>query len=190
MPLLNTKLNHRTLQTAGLLLCALSLSFSALAQDLAPTSRFQLGPTINSFSSLAPGPIGVAATPTQLLTSLNGCTTVDMISVNGGVSTFATLPSPGALASGICESYLAISPGLGGFPTGYVYVTQGNRIYQTPPTGGTVTLFTTLPAVPSDNSHSGITFDSVGTFGNAMIVSVFLGGHPKPANSGHLKTGQ
>src|SRR5205823_5910898 len=63
---------------------------------------------------------------------------------------------------------IAVSPGLGGFPAGNVYVTVNNGVYVFPPTGGTATLFATLPDIL--NGNNGITFDAVGTFQNKMIV--------------------
>ena len=79
---------------------------------------------------------------------------------------FATLFNRPALPS---EEYIAISPGLGGFPASYVYVVQGTNIVQVTPDGLTVTVFTTIPLLPCN--HNGITFDHVGTFGFDMIIT-------------------
>ncbi len=70
-----------------------------------------------------------------------------------------------------------ISPGLGGFPLGHVYVVQGPRIYEFTQGGSLVGLFATVPTANAD--HSGITFDREGTFGHKMIVT---------ASTGHVYT--
>ena len=75
---------------------------------------------------------------------------------------------------GCLEEYLDISPGLGGFPAGHVYVTQGRNIYEFTPTGDLVgDPFATVPI--ADRDHTGITFDRVGTFDHQMIITSVTG---------------
>jgi len=121
--------------------------------------------------------VGIAVSTTQLLVTENGCQTIYSVNSSGtAYSVFATLPTTHVSAPS-CESYIAISQGLGGFPAGEVYVTQGNVIYKIASTGGTPTVFATIhglneAALLSAGFHSGITFDAVGTFGYNMIVTV------------------
>jgi hypothetical protein len=122
-------------------------------------------------SSFAPvtQPIGIAASSLFLFVTqlAPGTSPSQVLSVDSfGVSrVFATLFTNTAGA----EEYIAISPGLGGFPGNFIYVTQGTRIVQVPPfTGSPVTVFATIPSLPA--SHNGITFDHVGTFGFDMII--------------------
>ena len=82
------------------------------------------------------------------------------------MTTFATLPPTGNAS---LERYIAISPGLGGFLAGYVYVTVGKNTYQITADGSKVTRFVTIPSMP--NGETGITFDTVGTFGYSMILT-------------------
>ncbi|MBV9764254.1 MAG: hypothetical protein JOZ48_05355 [Acidobacteriaceae bacterium] len=124
------------------------------------------------------GPVGIAATQDQLLVSDYTCTHVYSVGSEGDATLFATLPQPAGLAGVTnCETYLAISTGAGGFPTGDVYATQGPNVYQIAPDGSAVTLFTVLPGVSGYvNVHTSITFDNVGSFGNQMIVTSSNGG--------------
>lgn len=117
---------------------------------------------------------GVAATLDKLLVTQPFCSDprrVVSITSSGNVTVFATLPPLGV--DGCREEYIGISPGLGGFPAGYVYVTQGPNILKITPDGTSVTPFVTIPSLGP--SHTGITFDRVGTFGNDMIVTGFDG---------------
>ena len=61
-----------------------------------------------------------------------------------------------------------------------MYVTQGKNIIKVSPDGSSVTLFTTIPSLPS--SHNGITFDHVGTFGYDMIVTAGTGYPQSPTH--------
>jgi hypothetical protein len=80
------------------------------------------------------------------------------------------------------EISIAISPGLGGFAPGWVYVVYPNTsgtvsVAKIPPTGGAPQPFTTL-TTPIPNpllAVLGITFDQVGTFGNNLIVTTGTG---------------
>ena len=102
-----------------------------------------------SFSVNVPAPIGIAATPNKLLFSQPFCDTqtfggslvlrgvYDLIGPNRIVPL-----APAALAIGGCdENYLAISPGLGGFANGNIFVVNfpvagTPSVFQTPPGGG------------------------------------------------------
>ena len=97
----------------------------------------------------------------------------------GSCTVFAVLPTPAAHPP-VWEEYIAISPGVGGFAAGDIYVTQFENVYKISPDGSTVTLFATIPAfVNHDYFHSGITFDTSGNYGNKMIVTGqnFMDGH-------------
>jgi YVTN family beta-propeller protein len=117
-----------------------------------------------------PLPIGVAANSTRLLaTEFNDCTTIFSISSTGVVSTFATAPN---LDPACEEAYPAISPGFAFFTKGEVFLTQGPDIFEVGPKGGTMTLFAAVPGYGENpDEPTGITFDTVGTFGFNLLVS-------------------
>lgn len=131
------------------------------------------------FASIA-GPVGAAATPGRLYVTSPVCGNprqVLSIDSSGAVSGFATLP---ARPDGCYEDHVAVagpadlskpgfpSPTKGGFPSNYVYVTQGSRILQITPDGA-VSLFATITACGA--SHTGITFDRIGSFDYRMLVT-------------------
>lgn len=114
-----------------------------------------------------PGANAVSATPTALLAmSESDCSTVYSISAAGQTSTFATLPGA---ASHCPEQAIAVSPGLGNFVAGTVYVLQGSNLYEISPDGRTVTL---LPGLSQLNggSYAGLTFDYAGSFGYGLLA--------------------
>jgi hypothetical protein len=118
------------------------------------------------FASVA-GPIGVAATPAQLIVSEYCTGKLDKINDLGTVSFFTAIPG---YPDGTCiEMYLAISPGLGTWAPTDIYATQGGQVWKISPDGSSVSPFATIPACGA--THSGITFDHVGTFGFDMIVT-------------------
>ena len=110
-------------------------------------------------------PIGVAVTSTRVLVAQFISDRIKQFDSSGTVSNFADLPTTGHTV----ERYLAISPGLGGFPKNYIYATVGQNIYQITPDGMTVTLCVNIPSTP--NGETGITFDTVGTFNYKMILT-------------------
>jgi len=128
-----------------------------------------------------PGPVGLSATTTNVLYTHPFCETVAgtrKISTLGG-GDFAVLPDQfaGPNQNLTCaENYLATSPGLGGFPAGVTYVfavvNQGTaseaRVILREP-GGTV--FATLPAGFAPVNHAYVSFDTVGSFGFALLVT-------------------
>ena len=128
-------------------------------------------PTFFTSASL---PTGIAATPAKMYVTEYCNPTVDTINEAGTVTTpFATLPgNPGECK----ERYVAISPGLGTWAAGDIYVTDGGVVYKVTPDGLGVTTFTTITGCGYD--HSGITFDHVGgpsAFGFDMIVTCGTG---------------
>jgi len=130
------------------------------------------------------GPVGLVATTSEVLYSHPFCQTV----TNGRTinnlsgSLFATLPDQiaGSNPDRTCaENYFAISPGLGGFSAGAVYVSAVVNQNPANPSSGTNvilrepgnTLFATLPAGFAPTNHAYVSFDTVGTFGFALIVT-------------------
>ena len=116
-------------------------------------------------------PIGVAVTPTAILVTQLNSDNVTAFDDSGNTSIFATLPPSGRTV----ERYIAISPGLGLFPAGYVYVLVDKTVYEITPDGSTVNVCATLPDLP--NGNNSLTFDNVGTFGGDMIVLDYQDGH-------------
>ena len=137
-------------------------------------------------------PIGIAYSPfvNKLLVTQPFCGTavgsnvtgynVTAIDSSGNSSLFANL-GPQALSTNPAyghnttpfnscfEDYIAVSPGLGGFPLNQVYVTQGQTIVSIPPGGGAPTTFVT--GLPTTDTETSISFDTVGTFCNNMIIT-------------------
>ena len=132
-------------------------------------------------------PIGIGATSTKLLFSSPYCETQDqprgVYSVTGLAPGVPGAVDPGTVTMqfsipelGGCagaENYFAISPGLAGFPANSVYVTN-------PTSAGANTDVVLVDGNPNpfikdiidtQSGHAGITFDTVGTFANALIVT-------------------
>ena len=122
-------------------------------------------------------PIGIAATQdgllyTQYCVANAGEPTIFKVTDTGTPSVFApAFPSQ----AGCVEKYLDVNPGLGPWASKvrYVYVTQGSDVFEITPDGSAVTLFATIPSGVS--THSGITFNRVGTFANDMILTDITG---------------
>jgi hypothetical protein len=167
---------------------------------IALTSQFasaQVAP-----AKIIPGagaPIGIAATPTELLYSEPYCQTTPgsrvINSVNpstSAITLFATLPDEIAagtlsLANQLTtcgENYFAISAGQGGFLSfaGDVYVNtftytgtdpgpfaMSNHILHYSKTGTFVSEFAGPGTLGTLGNHAGIIFDTTGTFQNALI---------------------
>ena len=121
------------------------------------------------------GTVGVAASTSQLLFTQPFCATSGVTrgvySVNtttGAASLYAAIPETGTCT----ENYIALSTGSGGFAAGAAYVTAGGTIFVVPPGGGSATPLTiTGDALSGPGGHSGIGFDTVGTFGNRLIFT-------------------
>ena len=116
---------------------------------------------------------GLAATQNKLLFTTQNQPSLFQIDSSGTSCTlFAALPSPVNPISGVVEEYIAISPGTGGFPAGWIYVTQYEKVFKISPDGSSVTLFATIPTFSNHTYfHGGITFDRSGNYGNKMIVT-------------------
>src|SRR6266702_3065580 len=100
------------------------------------------------------GPIGVAASKTDVIASQYCSQKIDKIDCFGNVTVLATIPGGGTCS----EKYMTIAPAQSanaGFTPRDIFVTQGNQIFKVsagPPV--TVTLFATLPINTTD--HTGI----------------------------------
>jgi hypothetical protein len=139
--------------------------------------------TSSSVFASVPAPIGVAASQSQLVVSEYCTGNLDTIDDLGTVSLFTSIPG---YPVGTCtEMYLAISPGLGTWAASDLYATQGGQVWKISPDGSSVTPFATIPSCGV--THSGITFDHVGTFGFDMIVSC-NNGNVYRVNSGGTPT--
>lgn len=65
------------------------------------------------------------------------------------------------------EVYIAVSPGLGGFPEGYIYVNSADMIFEISPDGTRAQSFSQpLPG----NSVMYLAFDKVGTWGHQLLA--------------------
>ena len=156
--------------------------FALAAIMAAVTASAQQMPTIISLTSagnIGAGPNGIAATANELLYTQPFCAgkqtrgTYNMNRPLGSGAFTSTLldliPETGQCS----ENYLTISTGLGGFTAGDRYAT-GSSI--TNPTNeavyknGSLTPF--IDMLPAPNQHAGITFDTAGTFGFDLIVTL------------------
>jgi len=127
-------------------------------------------------------PIGVGATTSELLFSQpfgsiapqpRGIYSVTNISAAGPVRT-ATLAQTISLPTTMdAENYFYISPGLGGFAAGSVYATNPTSLSSDAVYKDGILFINAIP--DSNPGHAGITFDTVGTFRNAMIVTTSSG---------------
>ena len=143
----------------------------------------QTSPTIISATSAGnngAGPNGIAATTSELLFTQPFCPGqqtrgIYQENLAAGTSTLlfpmpVTGPCVGAGTQG-AENYLAISLGLGGFTAGDTFVTG---VSTTNSTNDEVfkngsTKF--IDSIPGSKNHTGITFDTAGTFGFNLIVT-------------------
>jgi hypothetical protein len=146
---------------------ALFLGITGGAAAYPYMERDAIAPAGSSVFASVPAPIGVAAAQAQLIVSEYCTGVLDKIDDLGNVSFFASIPG---YPVGTCiEMYLAISPGLGTWTANDIYATQGGQVWKISPDGSTVLPFATIPACGA--THTGITFDHVGTFGFDMIVT-------------------
>ena len=121
-----------------------------------------------------PNATGVAAGRADLLVSEFCTGNIDKVACDGTFSLFATIPQ---LPTACQEKYLAMAPSqsaMAGFTPRDVFITQGDDVFKF--SGGTLTLFATIPCGARHADHTGITFDHVGTFGFNMIVTCQNGG--------------
>jgi len=171
----------------------------AAAVVLMGTAAAQQTPIIIQPNGIAAN--GIGATTNQLLFSQpfgtaapqqRGIYSVTNISATGPVRTASVAKTISLPTTRNAENYFYISPGLGGFPAGSVYATN-------PSTASTDAVFKDgslfINGIPDSNpGHAGITFDTGGTFGNALIVTtssgvfgfnsagVLLFAYPAPSN--------
>lgn len=102
--------------------------------------------------------------------SINFQSEILSIDSNGRENTIASLPDPfGCLQ----KDHLAISPDVGDFPAGYIFVVQGSwggvNIWKISSDGSSISPF--LTNLPPLGQSAYITFDTTGSFSNDMIVS-------------------
>ncbi len=127
--------------------------------------------TPTSSGNTGAAPNGVAATTSVLLFTQPYCPDKQARGI------YSTNPSTGAstlvtsLPGTACtENYLTISSGLAGFPAGATFATA---VSPTNPSQEAVyrngALF--INGIPAPYQHAGITFDTSGTFGGALIVT-------------------
>jgi hypothetical protein len=119
------------------------------------------------------GPVGIALKRHALLYTVytiakDGDPTIFKVTDKGAESVFAPkFPS----IRGNAEVEIVVNPGRGPWEdfAGYVYATQGSKIFEITPDGNDVKLFVQIPPIGNDPGTC-ITFDQVGTFCYDMIL--------------------
>lgn len=127
------------------------------------------GTTLPTFASV-PSPIAVSATTTSLIVlSSSSCTSVYSVAPNGQANShFATISTSVKKCN---EAAIAVSPGLGGFPAGEIYVLESDgSLYAIAPAGGTASLILSDSANLA-GTYLGLAFDYTGSFGYALIAT-------------------
>lgn len=126
------------------------------------------GSTLPTFATV-PSPIAVSATTTALLAlSSSSCTTLYSIAADHSVTTYNSIPTTVKKCN---EAALAVSPGLGGFPAGEVYVLESDgSVYAIPPSLGMGTLIYSGSTYLA-GTYLGLAFDYTGSFGYALIAT-------------------
>ena len=126
-------------------------------------------------------PNGIGATTTELLFSQPFGTAAIGAPQSRGIYSATNFTANGAILNATvantltlpttmnAENYFYISPGVAGFTAGAVFSTN-------PSTGTTDAVFKNaalfINGIPDQSpGHAGITFDTVGTFGNALVVT-------------------
>jgi len=148
--------------TAAMLACAIGGPLQAV--------------TFNVFTDphpvVGPGSIGFAYAGNKFVGSVQQDGTGGLYSTDltgGNVQLFAPAVSLAGSPSG--EHFVSSSLGLGGFPNRDVYVAAGNSIVHITNNGSSSNTFVSGLA----GDVRGITFDSVGTFGNNMLITTTTG---------------
>jgi hypothetical protein len=143
----------------------------------ASSSDQPVPPVAHHFANLR-GVVGLAVSQGRVIATRQ-CSH-DVVAIDGtGVQTMLlTLPDVKACR----ERYLAVSPGLGGFTAGDIFITAGREVYEVSPDGSSVALFVTVDK--GKDSGMGITFDTVGTFDNDMILTSHEGQLYKVTSAG------
>jgi hypothetical protein len=143
------------------------------------------GAVAQVFTAPILNPISPVADTTKVLVTAPYCSTAAqpfaIYNITSGTPVLFSDLS-GIVNSSVCqEIFIAISPGLGGFPAGVVYAAYQTgtnvQVASIPGTGGPPTVFVTIPGipVPAADPVIGITFDQVGTFSNEMLVTTGTG---------------
>src|SRR3954452_17658048 len=124
--------------------------------------------------ALAPHAIGLAFNGTYLLAVGGGFPTdecgneVTAYDSRGNSHLFATLPDqPGCVGSMLENAIVSVPEDLPGWQSGVTYVVRGTTIYSIS-TEGVVARFIEIPC-PDQSLQDGATFDTIGTFGHALI---------------------
>jgi hypothetical protein len=142
--------------------------------------------TGTSFTTGVPQPVGVSATPNALYVSSFGnqfnlsCNVIFSVSTTGVATPYVNLAAaPLNLPCNSDEVYLAVALGpFGTFAAGTLFAADGPSVYAIPPggcgnTSTCATLFATLPTLavaPVGGSHTGLSFDTVGSFGGDLLA--------------------
>ena len=134
-----------------------------------PAAAAASGGTPPSMFAPVPSPIAVSATTTALLAlSSSSCTTLYSIAADHSVTSYNPIPTNVKKCN---EAALAVSPGLGGFPAGEVYVLESDgSVYAIAPSLGSGSLIYSDPANLS-GTYLGLAFDYTGAFGYALIAT-------------------
>jgi YVTN family beta-propeller protein len=121
-----------------------------------------------TFASIA-SPTAVAATRSAVLVlSGSSCATVYSVAANGTVTTFATLVTSVVKCP---ETAIAISPGLGNFPAGEVFVLLKGHLFEIPAGGSALPVASSLTLANLTSGTMGLTFDATGSFGYTLIAT-------------------
>jgi hypothetical protein len=146
---------------------------TAWAQTVAPASIYP-----------EPAPIGISATESAVLFSQPYCDGpqnglanlprgVYALNVSSPSTTNPLVPLPPS--SSCTENYFTNSLGLANFPAATLYIAglqNGSPvIFSAPATGGSPSVFASLPVATASTPHAALTFDSVGTFGFNLIAT-------------------
>ena len=164
-----------TLLTLAAFLACCALTVGTVSAQVQPTVITPT--TISAPHGIAPN--GIGATPTELLFSQPFCTGTNSqtrgvysatgLVANGPVLNATITETLPVADNGCAENYFYISPGLGGFPAGAIFIAN-------PTSANTFAIYRDaavfVPSITdSDPAHAGMTFDTVGTFANALIVT-------------------
>ena len=126
------------------------------------------------------GPVGIAASGTDLIVSEYCSQNLRTINCDGTVSPSPLATIPGPVGPNNClEKYIAIAPAQSALAASPwtprdIFVTQGTDVYKISGSTNTATPFAHISSCDAD--HTGITFDHVGNFGYNMIVTCQNGG--------------
>lgn len=158
-----------------------SAFFSILACTATLSAAMATGQTaINATSTGNTGaaPNGIAVNTTELLFTQPFCSTTPNTTQFRGIYKENLAAGTSTLVGGVpdtglcAENYLTISAGQGGFTAGDTFVTGDST---TMPGASAVFKNGSTPfidALANSNGHAGIIFDTIGTFGSRLIVTL------------------